>query len=141
MGSPFGVTEGLDISEQGRTADGQIVRLDRRLFMQLHVFGECLYTEDLPESLREQPFGSVLYVDALDPQGVALLTFSEDPDFFVTELRDYLNRPPFVGLEPKPEYTMMGRTYALGNEENLEPSLITRPREKVCNAAMHWAIW
>ncbi len=141
MGQGLGVTEGLDISEQGRTADGQVVRLDRRLFMQLHVFGECLNTEDLPESLREQSFGSVLYVDALDPQGVALLTFSEDPNFFVTELRDYLNRPPFVGLMPKPELTMFGRTYALGNEENLERMLLTRPREKVCDPQWPWAIW
>lgn len=141
MGSPFGVTEGLDISEQGRTADGQIVRLDRRLFMQLHAFGGCKATGELLASLQAQPFGSVLYVDALDPQGVALLTFSEDPDFFVAGLRDYLNRPPFAGLTPKPELTMFGRTYALGNEEDLERMLLARPRQKVCDPKWPWAIW
>ena len=84
MSHPFATTEGLDISEQGRTADGQVVRLDRRLFMQLYAFGECSSTEFVTESLREQPFGSVLYADANDPYGIALLTFTEDPNFFVT---------------------------------------------------------
>src|SRR5690606_41970280 len=109
MSHPFATTEGLDISEQGRTADGQVVRLDRRLFMQLYAFGECSSTDFVIESLREQPFGSVLYADANDPYGIALLTFTEDPNFFVTTLRDYLQLPPFAGLLPKPEYTMMGR--------------------------------
>ncbi|MCB0040800.1 MAG: chlorite dismutase family protein [Caldilineaceae bacterium] len=141
MSHPFATTEGLDISEQGRTADGEVVRLDRRLFMQLYAFGECYRTDDIVESLAERSFGSVLYADANDPLGIALLTFTEDPNFFVNELRDYLRLPPFAGIEPKPEYTMMGRTYALGNEAELERSLITRPRQKVCDPAMPWAIW
>lgn len=141
MTHPFATTEGLDISEQRRTADGQIVRLDRRLFMQLYAFGACNNTADLIASLQEQPFGSVLYADANDPFGVALLTFTEDPNFFVTDLRAYLQLPPFAALQPKPEYTMLGRTYALGHEDNLEHALITRPRNKVCDPAMPWAIW
>ena len=51
MSHPFATTEGLDISEQGRTADGEVVRLDRRLFMQLYAFGECYRTDDIVESL------------------------------------------------------------------------------------------
>ena len=141
MANPFEGMEGIDISEQGRSADGSVVRLDRRLFMQLYAFGDCLDTADLIAALADASFGSVLYADANDPQGIALLTFTEDPDFFVNGLRSFLRRPPFVTLAPKPEYTMMGRTYALGNEEDLERSLIVRPREKVCNPAMPWAIW
>lgn len=141
MTHPFANTEVLDISEQGRTADGQVVRLDRRLFMQLHAFGGCLDTAPVIEALRAQPFGSVLYVDANDPQGVALLTFSESADFFVTDLRAFLTQPPFIELTPKPELTMFGRSYALGNEEELERMLITRPRQKVCDPKWPWAIW
>lgn len=141
MSHPFANTEGLDISEQGRTADGQIVRLNRRLFMQLHAFGGCLQTAVLMEALQSAAFGSVLYADANDPQGVALLTFSEEPDFFVTDLRAFLQAQPFVALTPKPELTMFGRTYALGNEEDLERSLLIRPREKVCDPRWPWAIW
>lgn len=141
MAHPFADTERLDIREQGRTADGQIVRLDRRLFMQLHAFGGCQETAPLLDALRGQPFGSVLYVDANDPRGVALLTFSEDADFFVTDLRTFLQRPPFASLTPKPELTMFGRSYALGHEEDLEHTLITRPRQKVCDPQWSWAIW
>jgi hypothetical protein len=36
--NPFS-DEGLDISEQSRTADGRTLSLDRRLFMQLLAFG------------------------------------------------------------------------------------------------------
>lgn len=134
-------TEGLDIQEQARPGDGRVLRLNRRLFMQLYAFGGCQDAAMLVESLRRQPFGSVLYLDLNDPRGVALLTFSEQPDFFVTELRAYLNRPPFADLIPKPEYTMFGRTYALGNEEDLERALLTRPRQKVCDPRWPWAIW
>jgi chlorite dismutase len=76
-----------------------------------------------------------------DPWGVALLTFSDDPDFFLGPLRRFLRRPPFGLLQSKEELTMIGRTYALGHEADLEESLITRPRKKVCDPAMPWAIW
>lgn len=132
---------GPDIRETSRTADGRKLALDRRLFMQLLAFGECLDSVSLIEALEEAGLPGVLYEDLNDPQGVALLTFSEDPDFFVTELRHFLNGPPFVALQPKSEYTMLGRTYALGHEEDLEWALIARPRQKVCNPAMPWAIW
>ena len=131
----------LDIREKGRTADGQALALDRRLFMQLLAFGECTYTDDLTEALQEAGLPAVLYADINDPQGVALLTFGEDPDFFLADLRQFLNRPPFVALLPKPEYTMLGRTYALGYEQDLERELLLRPRQKVCDPAMPWAIW
>ena len=131
----------LDIREKGRTADGQELALDRRLFMQLLAFGECAYSDDLAEALDEAGLPAVLYADINDPQGVALLTFSEDPDFFLTELRSFLRFPPFAGLLPKPEYTMLGRTYALGYEQDLERELLLRPRQKVCDPAMPWAIW
>ncbi len=134
-------TTGIDIREKGRSADGQELALDQRLFMQLLAFGECTYADDLAESLAEANLPAVLYADINDPQGVALLTFSDDPDFFLTDLRTFLRYPPFVGLLPKPEYTMLGRTYALGYETDLERALLVRPREKVCDPAMPWAIW
>jgi chlorite dismutase len=138
--NPFG-NEGLDISEQSRTADGRTLSLDRRLFMQLLAFGGSGEAAELIEALAEEGLPGVLYADINDPEGVALVTFSEDPDFFVTRLRAFLRRPPFAALTPKPEYTMMGRSYALGNEDDLERMLIDRPRQKVCDPNMPWAIW
>jgi hypothetical protein len=131
----------LDIRETSRTSEGVELVLDRRLFMQLLAFGECTYTDDLIEALQEASLPAVLYADINDPQGVALLTFSEDPDFFLTELRSFLRFPPFAGLLPKPECTMLGRTYALGYEQDLERELLLRPLQKVCDPAMPWAIW
>jgi hypothetical protein len=140
INNPF-ESEGLDISEQSRTADGRTLSLDRRLFMQLLVFGESSATDYLIEALDSEGLPGVLYEDINDPRGVALLTFSEDPNFFVTRLRGFLGRPPFVALLPKPEYTMLGRSYALGNEDDLEKALIDRPQQKACDPKLPWAIW
>jgi chlorite dismutase len=140
MTNPFPV-EGLDIAEHGRTADGQTLTLDRRLFMQLYAFGEGGDSAELIEALDEANLPGVLYEDINDPEGVALVMVSDNPDFFVTTLRTFLRHSPFAQLTPKPEYTMLGRTYALGNEDNLERALIERPRQKVCDPKMPWAIW
>ncbi len=131
----------LDLTEKGKDKAGAPLALDRRLFMQLLAFGECSSTGALQEALEEAGIEGVLYADLHDPQGVALLTWSEAPDFFVTTLRALLNRPPFVALLAKPEYTMFGRTYSIGYERDLEDFLLHRPRAKVCNPDWPWAIW
>ena len=38
------------------------------------------------------------------------------PVAFVREVRELLNTEPFVGLAQRPEFTMLGRTYAAGFE-------------------------
>ncbi|RME81156.1 MAG: hypothetical protein D6775_14335 [Caldilineae bacterium] len=133
--------EAVDIRERGRGPDGQAIYSDRRLFMQLLAFGGCGDTQSLRDALAASELPAVLYVDINDPYGVAVLTFSENPDFFVSTLRDFLQRSPFSDLMPKAEYTMLGRTYALGHEPDLEEALIARPLRKVCDPSMPWAIW
>lgn len=134
-------TEQLDISEKGKAADGQTISSDRRLFMQLLVYGGCSNEEALIQALKRAGVDGVLYADINDPEGVALLTMSEDPDYFVSEGRHFLNQPPFAELRPKPEYTMLGRTYTLGYEPDLEQALIDRPRQRVLNPNLPWSIW
>ena len=119
----------LDLSEKGKGPDGQPISLDRRLFMQFLAFGDCRQMGSLMDALAQSTLEAVLYADINDPQGVGLLTFHENPDYFVTVLREFLNQPPFSELTPKPEYTMFGRTYALGYEPDLEETLIDRPFE------------
>jgi hypothetical protein len=131
----------VDVSEKGRTSDGQVISSDRRLYMQLLAFGESSDTELLAVSLREADMAGVLYEDLNDPWGVALLALSEEPDYFVSTLRQFLIRPPFANLLPKPELTMFGRTYALGYEPDLDEALVYRPWRKVCDPAWPWAIW
>lgn len=140
MTTPF-AAEGINISEQSHTADGRTLTLDRRLFMQLLAFGDNKDTGALITALEDSGIGGVLYEDVNDPWGVALLTFTENPDFLLGDFHTLLRRPPFAELRPKPEYTMLGRTYALGNEDDLEKWLITRPRQKVCDPKWPWAIW
>ena len=131
----------VDISEKGRRANGQTISSDRRLFMQFLAFGDCTRVEPLTTALESENIPGVLYADINDPRGIALLTFSENPDYFLTTVRAFLNRPPFNDLTPKPEHTMLGRTYALGYEPDLEESLIRRPRQRVTSPAWPWAIW
>ncbi|RMF85956.1 MAG: hypothetical protein D6736_16200 [Nitrospinota bacterium] len=131
----------LDLSEKGRSKEGETISLNRRLFMQLLAYGSCQDPAPLITTLQQAGVDGVLYADLNDPQGVALLTLHEDPDFFVTSLRGLLNQPPFTGLTPKPEYTMFGRTYAIGYESNLEEVLLRRPRRRVLNPNWPWAIW
>ncbi|MGA2258696.1 MAG: chlorite dismutase family protein [Thermoguttaceae bacterium] len=131
----------IDIREKGRGADGSPVTLDRRLFMQFLAFGDSTDSAPLIQALEKAKIPGALYEDVNDPRGVALLILSEDPGFFVTIIRQLLNRPPFSALTPKPEYTMLGRTYAQGYEPDLEDALFTRPRSRILDGELSWVIW
>jgi len=133
--------EEVDVSEKGRSATGEIIALDRRLYMQFMAFGDCRDTSRLIDALETARIQGALYLDINDPQGVGLVTFSETPDYFLTEMRTFLNQPPFSELTPKPEHTMLGRTYALGYEQDLYETLIGRPRSRVVDPNLPWVIW
>ena len=133
--------DGVDITEHGRSADGETTSLDRRLFMQLHAYGGSRDTGALVSALEAAGVAGVLYEDVNDPTGVALLTLSEQPEAFVSEFRAFLQAGPFAELEPKPELTMLGRTYAIGYEQDLEETLVARPRRRVLDPKLPWAIW
>jgi chlorite dismutase len=135
------MTGDVDVAEHGRSADGEPTALDRRLFMQLHVFGGAGETSALARALEGAEVEGVLYEDVNDPGGVALLTLAEEPELFVAELRAFLRKPPFTDLTPKPELTMLGRTYAVGHEEDLAETLVDRPRRRVLDPELRWAIW
>jgi chlorite dismutase len=133
--------ENTDLSEKGRSTTGEVISSSRRLFMQFMAFGGCHDTQALIDALAAQRIPAALYADINDPRGVGLLVFTESPDYLLDEVRGLLTRPPFAGLIPKPEHTMLGRTYALGYEPDLIETLIERPRRRVCDPALPWAIW
>jgi hypothetical protein len=130
-----------DLSEKGGIRNGQPQRSDRRLFMQLLAFGGCQDTGALAGALSRAGVQGVLYEDVNDPRGVALLTFDEDPTFFLDAVRPLLNADPFASLVQKPEYTMLGRTYSIGYEPDLTDVLLQRPRRTVLNPAWRWGVW
>ncbi len=109
--------------------------------MQLLAFGNAGDVSAMTEALANSGIEGVLYEDANDPRGIALLTWSDDPGFFVSTVRPLLNGKAFRELVLKPEYTMMGRNYALGHEPNLEDWLMNRSRRSVTDAAWPWAVW
>ena len=121
--------------------NGEAQRSDRRLFMQFLAFGGCETTGPLAEAASAAGITGALYEDVNDPRGVALLTLSEDPAYFLDRVRPMLNGPSFRPLVQKPEYTMLGRTYAIGYEPDLEEVLLHRPRRTVLNPEWKWAVW
>src|SRR5947199_5349981 len=90
-----------DLAEKGGMKDGQPQRSNERLFMQLLAFGGCGDTRPLAEALARAGVCGVLYEDVTDPRGVALLTLSQDPAFFVDRVRPLLNAAPFAALTQK----------------------------------------
>ncbi len=127
---------GINVAERGKNES-----LDKRLFMQLLAFGDCFDQAAVIAAVQASGITATVYADATDPYGIAVLFSSEDASHFTTAVRDLLHAEAFLQLQPKPEYTMFGRTYTIGYEENLEAVLIDRPRTKVANTDTPWAIW
>ncbi len=130
-----------DLREKGAPRDGQPQTSDERLWMQLLVFDGCRDVSLLQKALGHVSLEMVLYEDVNNPQGVALLTLTQDPSVFVTNLRRLLMQSPWTELILKPQFTMLGRTYALGYEPDLLDTLLHRPRRTVTNHDWPWAIW
>jgi hypothetical protein len=133
--------EAPDISERGGLKGGQPQRSDERLFMQFLAFGGCTESAALGTHLAAAGVTGVIYEDVNDPRGVAVLALSRTPVFFVDVLRPALRVGPFATLALKPQFTMFGRTYALGYEPDLEEALFHRPTRTVLNRAWPWAVW
>ena len=126
----------VDLNERGSDKSGAPVTMNRRLFMQLLGF-ECddpaELVPQLGAALREQNVPSVVYEDVNHPRGLALLSFSEEPLDFASRVRPLVGGPRFRGLRPRPELSMLGRTYSTGFEQDLEFWLLQRPQKTVLN--------
>lgn len=136
-----GPIEPPDLSEKGGLKDGEPQRSDERLYMQLLAFGGCIDARAVAEVLTPLPVETVVYEDLNDPTGIAVLGISRDPNAFMDSLRPALRSPVCASLVQKPEFTMFGRTYALGYEPDLHDTLIERPRRTVLNPDARWAVW
>ncbi|MEM0963232.1 MAG: chlorite dismutase family protein [Bacteroidota bacterium] len=132
---------GLSLAERGKTAEGAPHFLDRRLFIQLLAYTGCSDTAPLVEAAEQAGVGGAVYQSAQDPRGVAILTFHEDPAFFVGEGRALHLSPAVADLTPIPELTMLGRTYSIGYEQDLIGALVAKPVKTIANEAWPWAVW
>lgn len=129
-----------DLSEKGGLKDGAPQRSDQRLYMQLLCFGGCSDVAAVAAALAPLPIETVVYEELNDPTGVGILALSEDPNTFLDSLAPTLKR--ITGrFSPKPEFTMFGRTYAIGYEPDLQDTLTGRPRRTLLNPDWRWGIW
>ena len=132
----------IDVQEYGGKRDGARQTLDRRLFMQVLVFdveGDVqAESRGLSSRLRAARVPSVVYADTMDPRGLALLTWSEDPAHFVRAVRPHVQG---ASLRARRDYGMLGRTYSTGHEPDLEHALLRRAVENVTNEAYPWHVW
>ena len=135
------VKETLDIREMGAPRQGVPQVCDKRLYLQLQVFTNCENPERQIKSLAASGTEGVLYLNVNDPYGIGLLTMSENPTFFVNELRCLLSSDSWKTLRHKPKMTMFGRTYASGRETDLEDWLLYKSRRNALNPEWPWAIW
>ncbi len=130
----------IELSEKGRGSDGQPISLDRRLFMQFMAFRHgdrsALVTE-----IQNRNAQVVVYQDLNDAKGFGLIVFCEDPSYLVEQIHPLLNDGSQTTLVQKPEFTMLGRTYSIGYENDLEEVLLTRCGKRVCDATTPWAVF
>src|SRR5690554_1000357 len=137
----------VEIRERGRSKDDEIVYADRRIFMQLLVYraGEDVALDwafnEIEAGLEETGLGGVIYRDLNDPRGLGILTYSLDPLDFIRDLGIIFSKAPANRLEPRPEFTMIGRSYSTGYEQDLEYWLVERPQKTAMNPDWPWAIW
>ncbi len=132
----------LDLREKGGPKDGVPQFSDRRLYVQLTAFSGCRDAQKLVNGLGSYAgVDYVLYEEANDPTGVAVLALTENPELLLSKTRRDLLNGPFAELTVKPEFSMLGRTYSLGYEPKLEDWLLERPRRVVADPATPWAIW
>ncbi|MDP3277001.1 MAG: chlorite dismutase family protein [Deltaproteobacteria bacterium] len=140
---PPGLPE-IDVFERGGRHEGVQRRINQRLYMQLLVFEvERESVENtansLIEALANGGVGAVVYADVNHPRGLGVLTWSEDPEHFVRAVRPVLGA--LHALKLRPEFTMLGRTYSLGYEPQLEDAILERPRRAINHEDSAWAIW
>jgi chlorite dismutase len=140
MSNPASNTEPLDLSEKGRRK-GEVISLNRRLFMKFTAFGNCTDVDAVIRAVDESGLTGALYIDTNDHRGIGVIICSEDPDCFVNEMRELFNRSSFAELEHKPEFDMLGRTYSIGYEPDLVDTLLRKPLQKLTNPDTPWAIW
>lgn len=136
----------IDVSERGaKLADGSPQLLDRRLFVQLLVFDCPAGTnadraiEVLGRELGSRGASSVLYADVNAPGGIGVLSYSDRPTDFVEKVRPAIAAAG--ALVQRHGFSMLGRTYSQGYEQDLAFWLVERPKGVLENAAWPWAVW
>ena len=145
-GKPQGLPV-IDVNEYGGKKDGEKQAMNRRLFMQLLVLdaapgqsGDAL-AGHAAGVFRERNVPCVVYADTMDPRGIGVLTWSDDPAHFIRAVRPAFSSAALSAASPRPGWAMLGRTYGLGHEPDLEHVLLRKSVANVLNEAFPWHVW
>jgi chlorite dismutase len=136
----------IDVAERGGKRNGEPQAQNRRLFMQLLVFDGPAgsnadnFAATLARAFADRHIPFVAYADVQQPLGVGLLTWNEDPAHFVRAVRPAL-AAELANVKVRPSFSMLGRTYAIGHEPDLEHALLRRSVENVQNPSFPWHVW
>jgi hypothetical protein len=135
----------IDVRERAGDHTGNPRAIETRLFMQLQVYrvDEAQHPDAVisrtGSAFEANKIPGVLYRDANDPRSIGVLTWSERPEHFVTTVRSALL--DIQGITLRDDFTMFGRTYATGYEDDLEHWLLKRPVHNAVNEELRWAVW
>ena len=124
--------------------------MNRRLFMHLLVFdvpagnAPDFVAAELAKELIARKIQGIVYADIMALRGVGLLTWSENPAHFVTDVRpifatEHVKHVKHVVM--RPSFGMLGRTYGIGHEPEIEHALLQRSVQNVLNPAHRWHVW
>jgi chlorite dismutase len=134
----------IDLREWGGKKDGERQWLDRRMFFQVQVFDvdrgvrfDEVRTQ-LIDGLGQSGVPHVVYEDANKARGLGLVAWSENPDDFVHKIHPAVRELP---MQQRDDFTMIGRTYSLGHEPELEHALLHRSAEYVMDPQFPWHVW
>lgn len=136
MSERTGIAE-VDTLEWGGIKEGVKQSMDTRLWMQLLQFKSKNHDAML-DVLSKSSIPFVLYQDLQDPWGLGLLFWGRTPEAMM-EGHGLIRGLP--GVELKGTGAMLGRTYSLGYEPELEHVLLHRPVEYATNPEHKFAIW
>lgn len=137
----------IDVNEYGGKREGVRQSMNRRLFMQLLVLDAPPGVDvdamghEIASLLSSRKVPGVVYADTCSPQGLGLLTWSEDPAHFVREVRPLFREEALSDFVIRQDFTMLGRTYSTGYEPDLEHWLLRRPIDNVLDEASPWHVW
>ncbi|MEO0587753.1 MAG: chlorite dismutase family protein [Planctomycetota bacterium] len=126
-----------DLSEHGSRGAAS----DRRLFLRLVVIEGDVAAEAVERALRDAAVEGCVYLDAHHPGAVGVLTIHEDPAELAERVGPALGGLMSPTVRLRHAMTMLGRTYALGYEPDLEETLIERPRRTAHRDDCPWAVW
>ena len=135
----------LDLSEKGMK-DGKQISLDTRLFIKFTAFSNCKDNEmlkDITRTFKRSDVSAVIYQDLNDPSGIGIINWYRNEHIRLgsNSLRKIFQSKSFSQLNHKPEFDMLGRTYSIGYEQDLEETLLARPLRKILDKNNEFGIW